>query len=327
MKSELKKTEILRMSEDDLILSLDRLTRFKTPEIKYRRVFFDIISKFTHPSISKHRCEELCAKEISAIVEEIWNSSVEVCFGKSEEKKLSPGIFDEFCFSIADDYTKTLMNVNLDILPILHSEKARNFSENLRFCAEFTDGKKDIFKLREEKSLHFPISRLILTEGITEEILLPAFGELFGKDFNKRGIYLIAAGGKTKVLSLYAEFKYILKIPMTILLDNDAKPIYDDIIAVLRTEDNSFLLSGEFEDVLPKELIKRTFNDMYYDIEPVTDEELASGEKMTLILDEIHKTRGLPEFRKAKFAAAVKNHIESGSNLSEELCRFFESFD
>ena len=44
------------MDREDIYLSLDRLTRFKNPEIKYRRVFYDIILKhLVQPSLSvKH---------------------------------------------------------------------------------------------------------------------------------------------------------------------------------------------------------------------------------------------------------------------------------
>lgn len=315
------------LSEQDLIISLDRLTRFKNPEIKYRRVFYDIILRhLTFPSVSKHKLDEISASDVKSCVETIWNQSVQKLY-PSEAEKFSTKDLDDIKFEITDDYTKTLMSANLSIAPIIVHSKQDNFPLNLKFLKIFYNNysKNDYIqsianKIRKDEKTLFPVQKLILTEGITEEILLPKFAEVFGFDFNENGIYILATGGKSKVLSIYAELKYILKIPVFVLLDNDAEPVYNDVCSVLRDCDKAYLIkSGEFEDILPKNLIKKAFVEMNYDTNPPTDEELQSDIKTCKTLEDMCKSRGLGEFRKAHFAKAVHDCLNDKSYITEEV--------
>ena len=75
------------MTLQDLVISLDRLTRFKNPEIKYRRVFYDIILRhLISPSVSKHKLDELPASFLVSVVKEIWNTSVKTLFGDKKSE-------------------------------------------------------------------------------------------------------------------------------------------------------------------------------------------------------------------------------------------------
>ena len=316
------------MSLDDLIISLDRLTRFKNPEIKYKRVFYDIVLKhLLSPSVSRHKLDEQNADFLINIVERIWNNSVKKLFLATNKKCFTLKEYDDFQYNITDEYTLKLMGAKLNIADILNAEFQKKLPLNLIFLKKLFNAyqnENDIAELgkmiRENSATLFPIEKLILTEGITEEILLPKFAAVSGYDFNKNGVYVLATGGKSKVLSIYAELKYILKIPVFVLLDNDAEIIYKDVVSVLRNNDKAYLIqTGEFEDILPKELIKKAFTDMNYDTEPPKDEELTSTDGTCSALELLWKSRGLGEFRKAHLAKAISNCLNDETFFVGEI--------
>ena len=75
------------LTKDELLISLDRLSRFKLPEESYFRVFSSIITKcLITPKLSKKDIEDLSGDELSKIVELIWNKSVENIFGAINKK-------------------------------------------------------------------------------------------------------------------------------------------------------------------------------------------------------------------------------------------------
>ncbi|MFQ8626141.1 MAG: ATP-dependent endonuclease [Candidatus Gastranaerophilaceae bacterium] len=101
----------------------------------------------------------------------------------------------------------------------------------------------------------------MLCEGITEETLLPVFAKICGCNFKEQGVYIISAGGKNQVVKYFYNFANSLKIPVFILLDNDAEENLREIEPKLRSFDKIHLLkSGEFEDLLPNSLITKTLN-------------------------------------------------------------------
>lgn len=316
------------MTQEDIIISLDRLSRFKNPEVKYIRVFYDIILKhLTFPSISKHKLGELPASFLVKTVEEIWNKSVESLYGSFCSPCFSLQQYDEIQYKITDRYIFELMNAKLNISSILANLNEENLPQNVLFLKKLYSiyrENADISKLGDEirkkyKTL-FPIKKLILTEGITEEILLPEFANILGYNFEEHGIYILSTGGKSKVLSIYAELKYVLKIPVFVLLDNDAEPIYKDIVSVLRKEDKAYLIkAGEFEDILSKELMKKSFSDMNYDVVEANIEELSSEDGTCKALEILFKSRGLGEFRKAHFAKAVRKCLNNKTYITDEI--------
>ena len=317
------------MTTQDLVISLDRLTRFKNPEIKYRRVFYDIILRhLILPSVSKHKLDELPPSFLVSVVQEIWNTSVVSLFS-DEVSEISVTLrdLDEQQYNISDDYTLELMNSNLNFYPILKNLSQNDLPKNLEYLKilfEKNVNKSDLSvisaKIRREFKTLFPVKKLILTEGITEEILLPKFSEVYRYNFDENGVYILATGGKSKVLSLYAELKYILKIPMFVLLDNDAEPVYNDVCSVLRKQDSAYLIkSGEFEDILSKQLIQKAFAEMNYDIKPASIEELSSDGGTCEALELLWKSRGLGEFRKAHLAKAVHDCLSDKSFITDEI--------
>lgn len=325
MNSDFSDLKYKYLTKEDILISLDRLTRFKNPEIKYKRVFYDIILKhLLQPSLSKHKLDELSAREIVQIVEQIWNASVSVLY-KNADEKFTLKQLDEIQYNITDDYTLELMAAKLNIAPVIKYAVNQESPLNLLFLSLFyesygKDKSNHARLIREKYKTLFPVEKLILTEGITEEILLPKFAEVLGYDFKQNGIFVLATGGKSKVLSLYAELKYILKIPIFVLLDNDAKPVYEDVLSVIRPQDKAYLIkAGEFEDILPKILIQKAFSDMNYDIKPAELDELSSEDGTCSALESLWKSRGLGEFRKAHLAKAVSICLNNEKFISEEI--------
>ena len=158
-----------------------------------------------------------------------------------------------------------------------------------------------------------------MVEGITEEILLPVFAKKCDYDFDKYGIQIISAGGKNQVVKLFYEYAEQLKIPIFVLLDNDAKENYEQINLKKRKFDKVHLLkSGEFEDILPQNLVEKTLNDYLKNLNCVSDDDFRY-ERMVENLEEIFKIKGFHEFKKAEFAQLVKEHIDNNFDISDEI--------
>ena len=171
----------------------------------------------------------------------------------------------------------------------------------------------------------FPVEKVIIVEGATEEILLPEFGKICGYDFDKEGIYVLSAGGKNQVVKMYYKLVEDLKLPIFVLLDKDAKENLDEITPRLRKIDRIHLLEcGEFEDLLPQSLIDRTIEYEFSNISIIENDLLNSKEPRTKVLEEFFRTRGMHEFKKAEFAGMIKNHIKSKSDVSPEIVRIID---
>ena len=164
-----------------------------------------------------------------------------------------------------------------------------------------------------------------MVEGITEEILLPVFAKFLGYDFYANGIQIIPAGGKNQVVKMYYELAEQLKLPIFILLDSDAEENIKQIEPRLRDIDNIHLVScGEFEDLLPKNLIVKTVNAHFENFLTITESDLASELSTVKILEDIFKTKGLHEYKKAEFAKLVKEMIFDDSDISIEIKSIIE---
>ena len=178
----------------------------------------------------------------------------------------------------------------------------------------------ELIQLRKDKGLKFPIQKVLLVEGITEEILLPAFSMYLGYDFYKEGIQIIAAGGKNQVVKMYYKLIEELKIPIFVLLDKDAEENIKQIKPKLRDIDKIHLVScGEFEDLLPKSLIIKTINNELNNFASISEEDLDSSIPEAKNLENIFKTKGLHEFKKADFAKLVKDNITEDTDISSEI--------
>ncbi len=324
---DISKIKFLPISQENLILSLDRLTRFKYPETKYYRVFTDILCKYLlYPKLSKKEILELEPQVLKSFIEVVWNDSVkqyvpDAAVDDKFNALLKQEVYDTYNIS---DNVKTLVEADLNINAVLSimqkSSEYDNLPLNIKYLLKLKHCETDKAALREKFSLLFPVEKVVLCEGITEEILLPGFARLCGYDFYKNGVKLIGAGGKSQVARLYCELKEELKIPVFILLDADAKPTSDAIEPILRDCDSIYLIKhGEFEDIFSLNLIKRTINNRYKNICEACVADFKHDEPMTRVLSEFFRIHELGDFQKAEFAKELAQNLKYETDLTEEI--------
>ena len=183
----------------------------------------------------------------------------------------------------------------------------------------------DIRKSRFDNSLRFPIEKVVIAEGATEETLLPEFAKRCEYDFDKEGIYILSAGGKNQVVKLYYQLVESLKLPIFVLLDKDAKENLEEIQPKLRDIDKIHLLDcGEFEDLLPIKLVERTLDYELKNISMLEKEKLNEDIPRVKFLEEVFKTRGMHEFKKVEFAQMVKKNIKHEEDISPEVVEIID---
>lgn len=311
--------KIKPLTTDQILITLDRLTRFKEPEKRYMRVFTEIIvSNLIEPKYKKSDIENMDFISVTELATEIINYSLasiglELC----EDFVINQEILD---------YEKKIFNIDLR-QEILLKNKI-NYAAAVKLIPD-----NAVFNLRWLKSLAkekcsaanrasnlYPVEKVLLVEGITEEILLPAFAKLMGYDFKKSGVFVISAGGKNQVVKYFYRFAQCLKIPIFVLLDSDAQENFEQIQPRLREGDYVHVISkGEFEDILPKNLIKKTINYETENISMGDTAELENAISTVEFLEEFFRKRGLHEFKKAEFAQFVKENITTSADVSEEI--------
>lgn len=304
-----------------MFLYFDRLTRFKYPEDKYFRVFSDIILKnFIAPSINKKQLEKLSDKQIIEQAKSVWKYSLTVNFTNIQ----TDFSINSTLYMLEDTYfnltprSKNFLNSNFNFLPLIYEldKKYETLSKNLkRIC--------DIFYNRQA---YQPIKKIILVEGITEDILLPQFAKLKEHNFDKEGYYIVVSGGKNQMVKQYTNWKKLLKLPIFILLDKDGIDVFPLIEKQLEKKDEIFMLkSGEFEDLLCSKLIQKTLKKTYPEIiEKVSKKDFNQNLSAVRNLEQYFKKNGLGEFKKADFAQNVKENCTNISYLNSEVNEILE---
>ena len=349
-----EKLKIKPLTKSQIVISIDRLTRFKFTEEKYLRVFKDIIvANLISPKYRKNQLDLMEYEMITRLATEIFNSSLvsgglELTCDYSINLKLleyEKSIFkfdkniqklleNKFDFKSAINFldNNTELNLTQDIklksrvglLSHQHQISHDSLPLNLKWLKSLSTEQCQV-QNRAKAKTKFPLEKIIITEGITEEILLPKFAKLCGYDFDEHGVYLIAAGGKNQVVKLFYQFAEELKLPVFVLLDNDAKENFAEISPKLRKIDKVHVIAnGEFEDILPLNLIKKTLNNYLKNFSSVSLDELRRDLPMTKILDEIFKQKGFNEFKKAEFAHLVAENISVVSDVSQSIAAIIE---
>lgn len=309
--------KIKPLTKEQLIISIDRLTRFKETETKYLRVFKDIIvTNLIEPKIKRHELDEIDYEDIKNYAEEIINSSVA---NTQNDLQINQNLFEyeNSVFNLSKNTQTLLKNkINYNAIINIFPDKIPN---NLKWLKTYKGS------LNTANGLGYPVQKIVLCEGITEEILLPVFSKLCGFNFDEHGIHVISAGGKNQVVKYFYNFAECLKIPIFVLLDNDAKKNLEEINPKLRNFDKIHLLkSGEFEDLLPNSLIARTLNYATQNISLAPIDELEEATSKVEFLEEFFKHRGVHEFKKAEFANLVKQNIKDVSDVSEEIVEIID---
>lgn len=317
----MKNLKVKPLTKDQILISIDRLTRFKNTEVKYFRVFSDIlINNLISPKFKKSDLEKMDYEDLKLWAEYIINYSLENLVEKLDD--------DYLINQRLLDYEKSIFKIDENV------EKLLKNKINYKACLSFIDETspknlkwmkslefaKDIEAVRFKESLRFPIEKVVIAEGATEETLLPEFAKRCGFDFDKEGIFVLSAGGKNQVVKLYYQLVEVLKVPIFILLDKDAKDNLEEIKPRLRSIDRIHLLAcGEFEDLLPLSLIHRTLDYELSNISIIEKEMLNEDAPKVKILEEVFRTRGMHEFKKVEFAQMVKKNILSDEDISAEI--------
>lgn len=309
--------KIKSLTKRELIVAIDRLTRFKYTEDKYLRVFKEIIlSNLIEPKFKKKDLDNFLYSDLKDYAEQILNYSIDLlCNEYSEDYSINEKLLN---------YENSIFFLNSDTNVLLKNKiKYNKFLSlidndspvNLKWLKNLVNENYS----REKTGYRFPIDKVIIVEGITEEILMPVFAEKCDYNFDKHGVQIVSAGGKNQVVKLFYTFAEQLKLPIFVLLDNDAKENYEQIKLKMREFDKIHLLNnGEFEDILPKNLIVKTLNDYLRNLNHIEDTDF-EYERMVTNLEEIFKKKGFHEFKKAEFAQMVKHHIDSLSDISDEI--------
>lgn len=315
------------LTEEQILISIDRLTRFKETKQKYLRVFKDIlVSNLIEPKLKKTEIENMDYSIITEYVSEIFNASLKTTTYNNIVNNIIKD-YENSLFNNDEDVQKLLNNnINYIGLADLITEKA---PVNLQWLKElinlttntpYSNIIETLRIKRHNKLFKHPIEKVILVEGITEEILLPAFSKFLNYDFYAEGIQIIPAGGKNQVVKMYYKLSGELKLPIFILLDKDAEDNIKQISPRLRKIDKIHLVScGEFEDLLPKSLIIKTVNSHFENFISITEEDLLTQTATAKVLEEIFKTKGLHEFKKAEFAKLVREKISTEEDISPEI--------
>lgn len=300
---------------------MDRLTRFKPVFEKYNRVFDDILNKFLISS-DIHFDNSPLEKNIQEkchIVREIFNASIPFEFdpflsdvlAKEEDKAFVLGQIEKEFLNCGLNFTGAIKYISDDL----------NLPKNLaRLKFLLLDKGADADISRREKSLLYPVKKIILTEGATEEILLSRFAKKLGYDFEKEGVLIIGAGGKNQVARKYYKMADEIKLPVFILLDFDAQETKELIMPKLKTKDTIYLIkAGEFEDILPLELIIKSINSNFSNNLHCDEADFDPNLKMTKNLHILFKNKGFGEYKKADFAKMVKNYMETSDSKKPDI--------
>lgn len=322
----MKNSKVKPLTKSQIIISIDRLTRFKNTETKYLRVFKDILTQnLIEPKFKKTDLEKMDYSELRNWAEFVINYSLEMA-----------GLTLENNYLINQrllNYENSVFENNKNVQELLNNKI------NYKACLSYIDEKSpknllwlknleissDIRKSRFDNSLRFPVEKVVIAEGATEETLLPEFAKRCGYDFDKEGIYILSAGGKNQVVKLYYQLVESLKLPIFVLLDKDAKENLEEIQPKLRDIDKIHLLDcGEFEDLLPIKLVERTLDYELKNISMLEKEKLNEDIPRVKFLEEVFKTRGMHEFKKVEFAQMVKKNIKHEEDISPEVVEIID---
>ena len=303
------------LTNEQILISIDRLTRFKPTEEKYLRVFKDIIiSNLMYPKYKRQELDNMDYEQLTKLADYVFEISLGNAKSLYINKKLE--VYENSVFKL-DVNSKRLLNNNIN-----YEEAIKLIDEsspiNLRWLKSL-ESSDNLNEIRQLHALRFPVQKLVICEGLTEEILLPEFAKLLGYDFDCNGVYVLSAGGKNQVVKLFYKMADLLNIPVFVLLDSDALENSHEIESKLRPIDKIYLLkSGEFEDILPVDLVEKT---LIYATENISLPAVECIEKGHTVefLEDFFKHRGLHEFKKAEFAEMVKENLSPTAEVSEEI--------
>ncbi len=302
-----------KISKDYFITILDRLTRVVPACERYKRVFDDVINKFCISSVSKN----ISLTDNIKIATDIINYSTDENNNNDDIYTLLQNLEEKYF--VKNDISKLYIRAKIDYRAILNSININSsVLKNVLWLYEISNNSSNIVKLRKEKSLLYPVEKIILCEGQTEYALLKTIFKLFDYDFDKEGCLVVPAGGKNQVARKYYYMREIYNIPIYILLDRDALQIKQIIDKKLRNKDKIYLIkSGEFEDLIPNIILADAINYAHKNEYNCMLNDFINTQTSVLNLENIYKKYGFGEFKKAKFASVLDEYINKNCTKND----------
>ncbi len=284
---------------------IDRLFRIEPAYIRYERVVCDIINKFYFDS----RKNNLKIEDKINIACYIFNSSLS---STNIDTKLNQIILDlENKYFVYNPASYQYLSIRFNIAQMINEIAFKpNLAQSIIWLKTILKSNENPVFLRNKHSLLFPIEKIILCEGQTEELLLDNICKIFNLNFMQAGIKVIAAGGKNQVAKKFYQMVEYTKLPFFILLDKDAFKIKELIEPKLRKIDTLYILnSGEFEDLFSNQIIKNTINLYHNNDFQCSLNDFSTELSMVDNLKIIYKKYGYGDFKKAEFAKLLTNYI------------------
>ena len=297
-----------KIPSDYFVVILDRLTRFEPASVRYKRVFDDIISKFL--------IDKKCDLDLNMVAVDIINNS---CENLQNSFFINDILTDlEKKYFKDDEVSYQYLSYRLNFDGMLNEIKnIDNLQKNVAWLKSINNS-QNLENTREEKNLLYPIEKIILCEGQTEYVLLSTILRIFGLDTDKLGLYVLPAGGKNQVARKFYNMLEYCNLPFFILLDKDAMQIKELIKPKMREIDKLYLLkSGEFEDIIPISLLKKTINLIHSNDFNCNDDDFRQEESMVKNLEIIYRKYGFGEFKKAYFAQSLREVIEKYATMED----------
>lgn len=168
-----------------------------------------------------------------------------------------------------------------------------------------------------------PIQAIVLVEGSTEELLIPASARALGYNLDREGIFIQPVGGKNQMLQQYINYIEHLAVPISIVLDRDAHSMRPDLAYYQRPQDQILILEeGELEDIYALDPIVKTIN-KYYQPHPLLTlagfRKMEGSEGRVKTLQALWHDLGLGLFDKIEFAQYLAQSLRSGKQVSSPM--------
>lgn len=182
--------------------------------------------------------------------------------------------------------------------------------------------------LTQDLSVVSPIQCLVLVEGATEALILPAACRALGYQPVKEGVAFEPVGGKNPMLARYVEASEDYRFPICIVLDADAAAFTEDFEFYRRPQDRLFILKeGEIEDLYAPELILKTLDADYQPSETIGVDVLEKPRQTGRVkqFQALWHQYGLGHFDKIEFAQNVSSRLQSAADVSEPMRALIEA--
>jgi dephospho-CoA kinase len=165
---------------------------------------------------------------------------------------------------------------------------------------------------------------LVLVEGNTEAIVLPAIAQALGHSWQAKGIRLHGVGGKNAMAGWVQTLRQTIPYPLRVILDKDAETLLPTLMPMLRPKLDSLMLlpEGDIEDVLPLSWVVLALNQLIHTFPPLTvalyQEQFGDTPLRGEQLRQCFKRYGNTSFDKVALANAIVEVLEDANTLQEE---------